>query len=249
MRRETLLALSLALGGLVIVLDTTITVVAVPVLVRVFDAPLATMQWTTTAYLLALVSTLPLSAWIAARVGTRRAYIGALVVFAVASAAAAVAQDPTELIAARAGQGLGGGIINPLALVLGLRDVPRGRRGRIASLLGLPVLVGPTVGPVLAGWLVDTVSWRAIFVVTIPPALLAAVLVGRWARADDARAAGRRSTSSGPPRSPGARRSSCSGWGRRPRPWGGDSGASGPGSRWSWRSSSASDTASPRCCR
>jgi len=184
MRRETKLGLSLALGGLVIVLDTTITVVAVPVLVRVFDAPLATMQWVTTAYLLALVTTLPLAAWVGARVGIRNAYVGALLVFAAASAWAGLAHNPGELIAARVVQGLAGGLINPLNMVLGLRDVPARHRGRVASLLGLPVLVGPVVGPILAGWFIESVSWRAIFFLTVPPALLAAALVRRFARDD-----------------------------------------------------------------
>ena len=181
---ETRLGLSLALGGLVIVLDTTITVVAVPELVRVFDAPLATLQWTTTAYLLALVATLPLAAWLGARLGLRNAHTMALVVFVIGSIGAGLAQDPGQLIAARVVQGLGGGLINPINMTLALRHVPADRRGRVASLLGLPVLIGPVLGPVLAGWMIDAVSWRAAFLVTVPPALLSVLAVRRLTRSD-----------------------------------------------------------------
>ena len=184
MTARTRLGLTLALGGLVIVLDTTITIVAVPVLAEEFDASLAVLQWTTTAYLLALVTTLPLAAWLASRFGAGRTYVAAMLVFAVGSLAAACAWDPLSLITARVLQGLGGGVINPLGMAIAMAGLPANQRGRMAAFLGLPVLVGPLVGPLVAGALIDTVSWRAIFLITVPPALAAAWLVSRWAPAD-----------------------------------------------------------------
>lgn len=175
------LGLTLALGGLVIVLDTTITVVAIPVLAEEFDASLAVLQWTTTAYLLALVTTLPMAAWLASRFGAGRTYVAAMLVFAIGSLAAAFAWDPSSLIASRVLQGLGGGVVNPLGMAIAMTGLPADQRGRMAAYLGLPVLVGPLVGPLVAGALIDTVSWRAIFLITIPPALAAAWLVSRWA--------------------------------------------------------------------
>ncbi|KNX39574.1 hypothetical protein VV01_17855 [Luteipulveratus halotolerans] len=169
-----------------IVLDTTITVVAVPVLMRELDASLATMQWTTTAYILALVTTLPLAARLSTRYGPRRTYVAAMLVFALGSVLAGLASGPVTLIAARVVQGLGGGLVNPVAMMLLMRGVPAAQRGKVASLLGLPVLLGPLTGPVLSGWLIDTWSWRAIFFITVPPALLAAVLVRRLAPPDGA---------------------------------------------------------------
>lgn len=179
--RERRLALALAVGGLVVVLDTTIAVVATPALVRVFDSSLATMQWTTTGYVLALVSTMTIAPWLGRRVGQARLYGVGLVVFALASLAAAAAAGPASLVAARVLQGLAGGVVVPFTMSLGMRGVPVERRGRVAAILGLPVLVGPLVGPVLAGALVDQVSWRALFLVVVPPALAAAVLVPRLA--------------------------------------------------------------------
>ncbi len=185
---ERRLALALAVGGLVVVLDTTIAVVATPALVRIFDSSLATMQWTTTGYVLALVSTMTIAPWLGRRVGQARLYGAALLAFAVASLAAAAAVGPVSLVAARVLQGLAGGLVVPFTMSLGLRGVPAGRRGRVAAVLGLPVLVGPLVGPVLAGALVDQVSWRALFLVVVPPALLAALLVPRLAGPDEEQA-------------------------------------------------------------
>jgi len=187
--RERRLALAVALGGAVVVLDTTVTVVAVPVLVRVLDSSLATLQWTTTAYVLALIATLPLSAALASRFGARRTYVAALLVFGLGSLLATLAVGPATLIAARVVQGLGGGLVNPVGMVLALRGVPAERRGAVTSILGLPLFLG-ILGPVLAGWLVEAVSWRAVFAVTVPPAVLGALFVGRWGPADPVPASG-----------------------------------------------------------
>jgi EmrB/QacA subfamily drug resistance transporter len=183
-RPETRLGLALSLGGLVVVLDTTMTVVAAPALALTFDVPLSTIQWTTTAYLLALMATLPLAAWLADRFGPRRTYVAALLIFSAGTVATAVAPGLAALIAARALQGLGGGLVNPLAMTLALRGVPPERRGRVTSLLGLPVLIGPLLGPVVGGALLDSVSWRVVFLIVLPPALLGAWVVGRLAPAD-----------------------------------------------------------------
>ncbi|AKU15174.1 DHA2 family efflux MFS transporter permease subunit [Luteipulveratus mongoliensis] len=183
--QRTRLGLALGLGGLCVVLDTTIAVVAVPALMREFNAPLATMQWTTTAYLLALVTTLPLAARLSTRYGARRVYVSAILVFGLASALAGLASGPATLIAARVLQGLGGGLLNPVGMILVMRGVPAHERGRVTSLLGLPVLVGPLCGPILSGWLIDSWSWRAIFFITVPPALVAAALVRHWAPRDE----------------------------------------------------------------
>lgn len=178
-RSPRALPLALALGGLTVVLDTTITIVALPALVRAFDVSLETIQWVTTAYILGLVATMPLSSALAGRVGRRRLYVTGLLVFAAASAAAGASSNVGELIAARVLQGLGGGVINPLGMAIGFDATRKEHRGRTAAILGLPVLVGPLVGPALAGWLITALSWRAIFYVTVLPALVGAVLVWR----------------------------------------------------------------------
>jgi EmrB/QacA subfamily drug resistance transporter len=111
---------------------------------------------------------IPLAGWSATRFGARRVYVAALLIFTLASALAGLAWDVGSLIAFRVLQGLGGGLLNPVGQAIGLRAVPREARGRLMSLLGLPLVIGPVLGPPLAGWLVDVASWRWIFLINIP---------------------------------------------------------------------------------
>lgn len=176
----------LLLGGFMVVLDTTVTVVAVAALTADLDAPLSAVQWVTTSYTLAIVAVIPLSAWAVARLGARRTYLLALTVFLLGSALAAAAWDVGSLVAARVVQGLGGGLINPVGMAIALRTVAPTHRGAMMSLFGIPVLLAPLVGPVLGGWLIDTLSWRWIFLVNLPVGI-AAVLCRRWLVTDAGR--------------------------------------------------------------
>ncbi|MFJ8912559.1 DHA2 family efflux MFS transporter permease subunit [Amycolatopsis sp. NPDC102389] len=182
--RELRIAAVIALGGLMAVLDTTIVAVALPRFMTTFSASLTTIQWIATAYALGMVAAMPLAATFAQRWGARRVYLAALLVFAAASAAAGAAGDLGWLIAARALQGLAGGLINPLGMTIGFGAVAPERRSRMTTITGLPLLIGPILGPMLGGLLLESLSWRALFFITVPPALLAVVGVLRWVPAD-----------------------------------------------------------------
>ncbi|MER7443822.1 DHA2 family efflux MFS transporter permease subunit [Micromonospora avicenniae] len=174
----------LSFGGLVAVLDATIVAVALPDLMAAFGASLTDAQWVITAYTLAMVATMPLAAGLAARWGARRVYLVALVGFAVASAAGGAAGGLGSLIAARAVQGLCGGLMTPLGMAIGFGAVAPERRGRMMAITGLPLLVGPILGPVLGALLLGTGSWRALFFITVPLALLGAAGTLAWLPAD-----------------------------------------------------------------
>ncbi|WP_410646858.1 DHA2 family efflux MFS transporter permease subunit [Amycolatopsis sp. cmx-4-54] len=182
--QELRIASVIALGGLMAVLDTTIVAVALPRFMTTFSASLTTIQWIATAYALGMVAAMPLAATFAQRWGARRVYLAALLVFAVTSAAAGAAGDLGWLIAARAVQGLAGGLINPLGMTIGFGAVAPERRSRMTTITGLPLLIGPILGPMLGGLLLDSLSWRALFFITVPPALLAVAGVLRWVPAD-----------------------------------------------------------------
>ncbi len=173
------IGLTLALGGLLVVVDTTVTVVAVPAMVAGLDSTLAAIQWVTTGYLLGIVAVIPVAGWAANRFGARRVYLVALLAFTVFSALAGLAWSAASLAIFRVLQGLGGGLLNPVGQAIGLRAVPRDQRGRLMALLGLPLIIGPVLGPPLAGWLVDAASWRWIFLLNVPIGLLAMLLVRR----------------------------------------------------------------------
>ncbi|MFE9429138.1 DHA2 family efflux MFS transporter permease subunit [Kitasatospora sp. NPDC006697] len=166
-------------GSLLSVLDMTIVNVALRRLTVVFHAPLATVQWATTAYTLALAAVIPTAAWAMARIGAKRTYLTALGLFTLGSLLAACAWDVGSLIAFRALQGLGGGLLMPVGMAMVMRAADRDGLGRAMAMLGLPVLVGPVAGPVLGGWLLDTVSWRWMFLVNLPVGLLALGLAVR----------------------------------------------------------------------
>ncbi|GAB7105237.1 MFS transporter [Streptomyces phaeofaciens JCM 4814] len=179
---ETLLNRTLAvviIGSVMSVLDMTIVNVALRSLSESFHAPLETIQWTATAYTLALAAVIPTAAWAMGRFGTRRAYLTALALFTLGSLLAACAWNTGTLIAFRAVQGLGGGLLMPVGMAMTMAVADRERYGRTMALLGLPVLVGPVAGPVLGGWLLDATSWRWIFLVNLPVGVLALTLAAR----------------------------------------------------------------------
>ncbi|MGV9329663.1 DHA2 family efflux MFS transporter permease subunit [Streptosporangium sandarakinum] len=191
-RPELRAAIVLASGGLMAVLDATIVAVALPRLMVAFGTSLTAVQWIITAYTLAMVATMPLAAGLAARWGARRVYLGALAGFAVASGVAGAAGGLGWLIAARAAQGLSGGLMAPLGMAIGFGAVAPERRGRMMAVTGLPMLIGPILGPVLGAAFLGAGSWRALFFITVPLALLGAAGTLAWLPADPARGRGAR---------------------------------------------------------
>jgi EmrB/QacA subfamily drug resistance transporter len=171
-------------GSVMAVLDMTIVNVALGSLSEAFGAPLETIQWTATAYTLALAAVIPTSAWVMARIGAKRAYLTSLTLFTLGSLLAACAWDAPSLIAFRVVQGLGGGLLVPVGMGMAMAAADRERFGRTMALLGLPILVGPVAGPVLGGWLLDAASWQWIFLVNLPIGAVALTLAARLLRPD-----------------------------------------------------------------
>ncbi|GAA1609967.1 DHA2 family efflux MFS transporter permease subunit [Actinoplanes couchii] len=178
-RSIRVLGLTIALGGLLVVVDTTVTAVALPAIVAGLHTSLPAAQWVTIGYLLGLVSVIPLAGWAVERFGARRVYLTAMIVFTVLSLLAGLAWDVVSLAFFRFVQGLGGGLLTPVGTAIGLRATPREARGRLMSLLALPLAIGPVFGPPLAGWLTDAGSWRWIFLINVPIGLLALAVCRR----------------------------------------------------------------------
>jgi EmrB/QacA subfamily drug resistance transporter len=183
----------LAIGGVVVLgaimamLDITVVNVALDHLIIEFDTTLATMQWVATGYTLALATVIPLSGWAADRFGTKRVYLTAVVLFAAGSALAGIAWSAQSLILFRVLQGLGGGMLLPLSMTILVGASGPARVGRVMAVLGIAMQLGPIAGPVLGGWLVDDVSWRAIFFVNVPIGALTLVLGARILPRDEPR--------------------------------------------------------------
>jgi MFS transporter, DHA2 family, methylenomycin A resistance protein len=162
-------------GFLMVTIDATIVNVALGPIVGDLGGSLAGAQWIVSAYTLAFATfLLTAGAW-SDRIGSKRAFLIGLGIFAVASAACAAAPSMGALIAARAVQGLGAALLMPCSLALIAHTFPAGpeRRYALAAWGGISGL-GMSIGPVLGGLLVDTIGWRTIFLVNLPVAVVAA---------------------------------------------------------------------------
>ncbi|MGW2720268.1 DHA2 family efflux MFS transporter permease subunit [Streptomyces sp. NPDC001492] len=177
-------------GSIMAILDTTVVTIALQSLIVQFHTSFDTIQWVTTAYMLALATVIPATGWAAERFGTKRLYAFALTVFLVGSVLAGLAWDIGSMIVFRVLQGLGGGILTPAGMTILTREAGPARVGRVMSLLGVPMLLGPLAGPIIGGWLVESVSWRWIFYLNVPIGLLALVLTLRYLPRDSKPAKG-----------------------------------------------------------
>jgi EmrB/QacA subfamily drug resistance transporter len=181
----------LLLGMILAVLDATIVNVAIPTLGRDFHTSISTIQWVMTAYLLAFASVIPLTGWATGEFGPKRVWLAALLLFLTGSALSGSAWSVGALIVFRVLQGVGAGLIMPVAQAILAQAAGPKRMGRVMSVLGVPILLAPIFGPIIGGAIVDQISWRWIFFVNLPLGLVAIALALRLLPAAEARA-GRR---------------------------------------------------------
>jgi EmrB/QacA subfamily drug resistance transporter len=173
------------------VMDVTVVNVAIPTIAREFHAPISSVQWVATGYLLSLAMWIPASGWIGDRFGTKRVLLGAIVIFILGSACCAAADNLTELTAARVFQGVGGGMMQPVGMALLFRTFPPARRARASQILIIPTAVAPAIGPIVGGLLVQHASWRWVFLINIPIGALAVVFGALFLRPQPETPAGR----------------------------------------------------------
>jgi EmrB/QacA subfamily drug resistance transporter len=178
--RETLIVAGVVmLGAIMSILDTTVVNVAIDHLASAFKATLTTIQWVITGYTLALATVIPITGWAADRFGTKRIYMTSLVLFTLGSVLSGLAWSAATLILFRVLQGIGGGMIMPAVMTIMTRKAGPHRMGRVMGVLGVPMLLAPILGPILGGYLVDSVSWRWIFFINLPIGIVAFFLAQR----------------------------------------------------------------------
>jgi MFS transporter, DHA2 family, multidrug resistance protein len=164
------------LASVMAIVDTTVVSVAQRTFIADFGSTQAIVAWTMTGYTLALATVIPLAGWASDRFGTKRLFMGAVLWFTLGSLLCAMASNIAALIAFRVIQGLGGGMLMPLTLIILTREAGPRRLGRLMAVLGIPMLLGPMVGPVLGGWLIDAYGWQWIFRINLPLGVIVLIL-------------------------------------------------------------------------
>jgi EmrB/QacA subfamily drug resistance transporter len=172
--------ISVMFGIFMIILDATVVNVAFPTLRREFGATLADAQWVLSIYVLSLGVTTPVSGFLADRFGIKRMYLLGISIFVIGSFLCGLAPSLGWLILARALQGFGGGIAQPLGPAQLYRAFPPKEQGTALGYFGIALVVAPALGPILGGWLVDTNFWRWIFFINIPIGILGVFLGSRF---------------------------------------------------------------------
>jgi EmrB/QacA subfamily drug resistance transporter len=179
-------AWALLVGALAVVFDTTIVSIALPTLARELNAPISTIQWVSTAYLLALGVVIPVVGWAQRRFGGKRLWMLALTIFLIGSVLCSLAWDAPSLIGFRVIQGVGGGMMLPLLSTIMMQAARGQNLGRIMAVVSLPIVLGPILGPVLGGLILNNLHWSWLFWVNVPFCVVGLVLAALLLPKDEA---------------------------------------------------------------
>jgi EmrB/QacA subfamily drug resistance transporter len=155
------------LGAVMSILDTTIVNVALATLGKDLHSSLSNIQWVITGYMLSLAAVIPVTGWAARRFGAKRVFVVSLVLFTIGSLLCGLASTDTELIFFRVLQGVGGGMIMPLAQIIMADAAGPKRMGRVMGLVAVPMMLAPTLGPLLGGTIIQVLDWHWIFYVNL----------------------------------------------------------------------------------
>jgi DHA2 family multidrug resistance protein len=168
-----LIAITVTLASIMELLDTSIVNVAIPHMMGNLGATLDQIAWVSTGYIVANVIVLPITGWLSAHFGRRRYFAASIALFTVASFFCGNAHSLTQLVAWRIVQGIGGGALLSTSQAILYEVFPPAEYGTAMAIFGMGVMVGPTLGPTLGGWITDTFSWPWIFYINLPFGALA----------------------------------------------------------------------------
>ncbi|HEV7401643.1 MAG TPA: DHA2 family efflux MFS transporter permease subunit [Chthoniobacteraceae bacterium] len=183
------IAITVALGAILEVIDVSIVNVALPHMQGNLGATLSEIGWVITGYSMANVVIIPLTAWLDDRFGRKPYFIFSLVAFVAASVLCGLATSLPMLIFARVLQGLGGGSMLGKAQSILFQTFSKEEQGAAQAAFGLAVIMGPAIGPTLGGYLTDALNWRWIFFINIPIGIVAVLLAVTFMPRDEPRAA------------------------------------------------------------
>jgi EmrB/QacA subfamily drug resistance transporter len=175
---------ALIVGAIAAILDTTMVTLALHTLAGDLHSSAGSIQWVTTGYLLAMAVAIPTTGWAESRWGGKRLWMAALLLFVLGSVLSATAWSAGSLIAFRVLQGFAAGLIFPLIQTLAVRASPGPPTPNLIAAVSLPLALGPILGPVIGGLILNWLSWRWLFLVNVPVIALGLTLAWRWLPAD-----------------------------------------------------------------
>jgi DHA2 family multidrug resistance protein len=175
-----LIAFAVVLAALMQVIDSSIVNVALPDMMGNLGANLDEIAWVSTGYILASVIVIPLTGFLGDLFGRKRYFVGSILVFTAASFFCGAAHSLSALITWRIIQGIGGGALMTVSQAVLFESFPPEEAGTAMALFGLGVMVGPTIGPTLGGYLVDNSGWPWIFYINIPVGIVAAAMIAAY---------------------------------------------------------------------
>ncbi len=176
-RNPWLIAVVVSIATFMLVLDTSIANVALRQIAGTLAAGQEEATWVITTYLVANAIIVPVSGWLSGVIGRKRYYMICVAIFTAASLLCGLAWNLSSLIIFRVLQGLGGGGMAPSEQAILADTFPPAKRSQAFALYGIAVIIAPTVGPTLGGWITDNYSWHWIFFINIPFGILSLVLV------------------------------------------------------------------------
>jgi MFS transporter, DHA2 family, multidrug resistance protein len=178
--RKWIIAISVMLGTILEVLDSSIVNVSLPHMQGSFSASVDEIAWVVTSYLVAAGIMIPMTGWIAARFGRKRYFIGSVIIFIIASALCGIARTLDQIVIFRVLQGAAGAAMMPLSQAILMETFPPQEQAMSMAIWGMGMMVAPIMGPTIGGWITSTLSWRWNFYINIPIGTLGAFMVSRF---------------------------------------------------------------------
>jgi DHA2 family multidrug resistance protein len=175
--RKWIIAVSVMLGTVLEVLDSSIVNVSLPHMQGSFSASVDEIAWVVTSYLVAAGIMIPMTGWIAERFGRKRYFVASITMFVVASALCGVAQSLNQIVFFRLAQGAAGAAMMPLSQAILMETFPPREQAMAMAVWGIGMMVAPIMGPTVGGWITDAWSWRWNFYINVPIGMLAAFMV------------------------------------------------------------------------
>ena len=175
-----LIAVSVMLGTILEVLDTSIVNVALPHMQGAFSAGIDEITWVLSSYLIANGIVIPMTGFLSARFGRKRYFIISVVLFTIASMFCGAAPDLRSMVFFRILQGLAGAAMLPSSQAILMETFPPSEQPLAMATWGVGLMLAPVIGPTLGGWITDTYSWRWCFYINLPFGILAALMCARF---------------------------------------------------------------------